>query len=113
MVNSIIKLTELINFPYRYRESGSLPYAEADPTKVSDFDQRTQISNPETIKQVLEMGTGISFMYRLGPQIHEGSYGVLHAINITHPIYLVYLNNNYFEKEYLQLLDEWLPTYHE
>ena len=63
------------------------------------------------------MGTGISFMYRgiVARQIHEGSLMEvkLHAINITHPIYLVYLNNNYFEKEYLQLLDEWLPTYHE
>ena len=56
-------------------------------------------------------------MYRgiVARQIHEGSLMEvkLHAINITHPIYLVYLNNNYFEKEYLQLLDEWLPTYHE
>ena len=121
--NREYKLTELLNFPLIYRESGSGSYAimqqilGTQNLKVSDFDQRTQISNPETIKQVLEMGTGISFMYRgnVARQIHEGSLMEvkLHAINITHPIYLVYLNNNYFEKEYLQLLDEWLPTYHE
>lgn len=115
------KLTELLKFPLIYRESGSGSYAimqqilGTQNLKVSDFERRTQISSPETIQQVLTMGQGISFVYRgiVAQQIHNNELMEikLKSINITHPIYLVYLNDNYFEKEYLQLLNEWLPTY--
>ena len=117
------KLTDLLKFPLLYREKGSGSYAimqqilGTQNLKVHDFKKRTQISSPETIRQVLESGTGISFMYRgiVAKQLHSGSLMEIHlnSINITHPIYLVYLNNNYFEKDYLRILNEWLPTYHE
>lgn len=108
------QLHELLTYPIIFRESGSGTYdifqhiLQAHNISALDFKAQYQIGSPTTIKKLLLANLGISFLYRsVVEKLLQNKQLIeiqLTDLKIKHPIYLVYLKNNYYEQNYLDLI---------
>lgn len=108
------QLRDLLKYPVIFREYGSGSYdifhnlISAQNITATDFKSQYQIGSPTTIKKLLSNGLGISFLYRsvVEKMLQSEELIEIHLtdVHIKHPIYLVYLKNNYYEQDYLNLI---------
>lgn len=108
------QLKDLLAYPIIFREYGSGSYdifhsiIQAHNISANDFKAQYQIGSPTTIKKLLLSNLGISFLYRSVVQKMLANQQLIEIqlsdLKIKHPIYLVYLKNNYYEQTYLDLI---------
>lgn len=114
------QLSDLTRFPIVYREKGSGSYEifkhilDTQNLTPNDFKAQIQVSNPTSVKFILESGVGIGWLYQsvVQEQLEAGTLIKIpiESIQITHPIYLVYLDNPYFQQKYAKWLDHMFPN---
>lgn len=117
-VDEVKSITELFNYNLIIRESGSGSreilerYLGECNLSINDFTNLIEISNINTIKQLVRNNRGISFMYRIAVEA-ELKAGLLKEIKISellikHDINFVWRKNSVFVEYYQQLFKQFL-----